>query len=186
MNRASSGALPLLAISVFFAAAVAALVLLRSPALVPRTGEPAPDFSLPELSGGQIELSGRRGRVLFVNFWATWCPPCRDEAPSLERLYQRLRGEGFEVLAISVDAPGMSEQIGAFRAELGLSFPILLDPGKRTHDAFGVTGVPETYLIDHEGRLAERFIGPRDWDDPRYARTVRRLLARGRAEVGGG
>ena len=187
MTRASGGALPLLALSVLFAAAVAALVLLRAPLPLPRTGDPAPDFRLPDLAGAQIDLSGQRGRVLFVNFWATWCPPCREEAPSLERLYQQLRGEGFQVLAISVDAPGMREQVDAFRAELGLSFTILLDPGKRAHDGFGVTGVPETYLIDREGRLAERFIGPRDWDDPRYARTVRRLLSRvPAAEVSGG
>ena len=187
MTRASSGVLPLLAISAFFAAGVAALVLLRAPPVVPRTGDPVPDFRLPDLAGAQVDLSGQRGRVLFVNFWATWCPPCREEAPSLERLYRELREEGFELLAISVDAPGMNAQIEVFRSELGLSFPILLDPGKLAHDAFGVTGVPETYLIDSDGRLAERFIGPRDWDDPRYARTVRRLLSKAKApEVGDG
>ena len=95
----------------------------------------------------------------------------------LERLYGRLRAEGFEVLAISIDARSDLDEVVEFQRELGLSFPVLLDPRQTAHSAFGVSGVPETYLIDSQGRLAEHFIGPRNWDDPRYARAVRRLLA---------
>ena len=189
MTAERGGIVPLLALAGLAALLTGALVLLRGPAFeVARVGAAAPDFALPGLAGEPVVLSQQRGSVVFVNFWATWCPPCRDEAPSLERLYAKLRDDGFRVLAVSVDAAGEEAAVDAFVLEFGLSFPILLDPGKRAHDSFGVTGVPETYLIDAQGRLAERFIGPRDWDDPRYARVVRRLLAERDpgAEVRGG
>jgi peroxiredoxin len=178
LSRERSGALPLLLASGLFALLIGALALLRvPPGAGARVGSPAPDFALRNLGGESIALQEQRGSVVFVNFWATWCPPCRDEAPSLQRLYGRLHEEGFEILAVSIDAPGQGKAVEEFRREFGLSFPILLDPAKDAHAAFGVTGVPETYLIDASGRLAERFIGPRNWDDPRYARVVRRLLA---------
>jgi peroxiredoxin len=161
-----------------FAFGLAALVLGRAPAPGPERGGLVPDFELPDLlSGAPVALSAQRGRVVFVNFWATWCPPCREEAPSLERMYGRLRAEGFEVLAISIDARSDLDEVTEFQREFGLSFPVLLDPDQTAHTFFGVTGVPETYVIDTRGRLAERFIGPRNWDDPRYTRAVRRLLA---------
>ena len=178
MSKSGGGVLPLLVVTAAFAVGIAALVLLRgASAPFAQLGSPAPDFELATTDGGSTTLAAQRGKVVFVNFWATWCPPCRDEAPSLERLYRELRDEGFEVLAVSVDAPASREEVEAFEREFELSFPVLLDPGKRAHDAFGVTGVPETYLIDRGGRLQERYIGPRDWDDPRFARAVRRLLA---------
>jgi len=142
-------------------------------------GSPAPEFQLPDLQGGEVALAALRGRVVFVNFWATWCPPCRDEAPSLQRLYNQLGSDNFEILAVSIDAPGAQGEVAEFGREFGLTFPILLDPNKGAHRAYGVTGVPETYMIDPQGRLVERFIGPRDWDDPRYVRTVRRLQQSG-------
>ena len=186
MSDERRGVVPLLAIAGLFALAIGSLVLLgvegRAGA---QLGQTTPDFRLPRLDGSPVALSEQRGRVVFVNFWATWCPPCRKEAPSLERLYERLREDGFEVLAVSIDAAGQEAAVEAFRREFGLSFPILLDPSQDAHRSFGVTGVPETYLIDAQGRLAERFIGPRDWDDPRYSRVVRRLLERdsGREEL---
>ena len=186
MSDQRSGFVPLLVISGLFALGVAALVLMRAPATGPERGAPVTDFELPDLAGAHVSLSAQRGRVVFVNFWATWCPPCRDEAPSLERLYGRLRLEGFEVLAVSIDATSDRGEVAEFRREFGLSFPVLLDPGQTAYSAFGVTGVPETYMIDPQGRLAERFIGPRNWDDPRYARAVRRLLAAGAGELTGG
>lgn len=135
-----------------------------------------PEFRLQDLEGRPTALSELRGRVLFVNFWGTWCPPCREEAPALERLHRALRGEGFAVLGVSIDDPGAEAEVVEFQREFSLSFPILRDPGKRVYAEFGASGVPETFLVDAEGRLVERFIGPRDWDDPRYARAVRRLL----------
>jgi peroxiredoxin len=142
-------------------------------------GAPAPGFELPALSGTAVALGDLRGRVVFVNFWATWCPPCREEAPALERLYRRLRGEGFEVVGVSIDDPSGREAVERFRDEFSLSFPLLVDPDRSAYRAYQATGVPETFVVDRSGRLAERFVGPRDWDEPRYANAVRTLLAAG-------
>ena len=116
MSERRRGTVPLLVISALFALGLAALVLTRAPGSAPKRGGPVPDFELPDLSGAPVALSAQRGRVVFVNFWATWCPPCREEAPSLERLYGRLRAEGFEVLAISIDARSdLDEVVGPNR-----------------------------------------------------------------------
>jgi peroxiredoxin len=149
----------------------------------PPVGEAAPGFDLPRLEGGRMSLDDLRGKVVYLNLWATWCAPCRTEAPSLQRLYADLRDDGFVVVAPSVDAAGDEAKIEAFRTELELEFPILLDPDKLVATRYGVSKFPETYLIDAEGKLVEAYIGPRDWDDPKYARAIRRLLA---ARVPGG
>jgi peroxiredoxin len=168
-----------------------AIVVLR-PSIAPplRIGSPAPEFRLPALTdsgppgqaGGARSPSELRGRVLFINFWATWCPPCRDEAPSLERLYQRLKTHGLEVLAVSIDDPGARATVESFQREFSLSFPILLDPSQTVYRAYQATGVPETFVISPEGRLIERVVGPRDWDRPRYTELVERLMG----QSGGG
>jgi len=137
---------------------------------------PAPGFELPDLEGRMVSLAGQRGRVVFINLWATWCAPCRTEAPALERLYRELGGQGFEVLAISIDDADQREAVESFRDEFQLTFPILLDPGRVAYAAYQATGVPETFVVDGEGRLAEWFIGPRSYDEPRFARAVERLL----------
>lgn len=161
-----------------FAAGVAITAVLRPPVEPPlRAGAVAPAFELPALSGEAIALGDLRGRVVFVNFWATWCPPCREEAPALERLYRSLRAEGFEVLGVSIDDAQAREAIEHFRAEFGLSFPLLVDPDRSAYRAFQATGVPETFLVDAAGRVVERFVGPRDWDEPRYKSAIRALLA---------
>ena len=140
------------------------------------TGMPAPGFELPDLEGRMVSLTEQRGRVVFINLWATWCAPCRTEAPALERLYRELGGQGFEVLAISIDDADQREAVESFRDEFQLTFPILLDPGRVVYAAYQATGVPETFVVDAEGRLAEWFIGPRSYDEPRFARAVERLL----------
>ena len=141
-----------------------------------RSGASAPEFDLPALEGGAASLAAYRGRVVFVNFWATWCTPCREEAPALQSLYQRLRSEGFEVLGISIDDAGARDKIAAFVREYGLRFPVLLDPDQRAYREYQAYGVPETFLIDKEGRVVERFVGPKQWDDGRYERVIRELL----------
>jgi peroxiredoxin len=137
---------------------------------------PAPAFELPDLEGRMVSLAEQRGRVVFINLWATWCAPCRTEAPALERLYRELGGQGFEVLAISIDDADQREAVESFRDEFQLTFPILLDPGRVAYAAYQATGVPETFVVDAEGRIAEWFIGPRSYDEPRFARAVERLL----------
>jgi peroxiredoxin len=142
----------------------------------PASGVAAPGFTLSRLEGGELSLESLRGKVVYVNLWATWCAPCRVEAPSLQRLYAELRDDGFVVVAPSVDAAGDAEKIAAFRDEFGLDFPILLDPEGIVAAKYDTAKYPETFLIGPDGTLVEAYRGPRDWDDPKYARAIRRLL----------
>jgi peroxiredoxin len=151
-----------------------------------RSGEPVPEFTLSRLEGGELSLRELRGKVVYVNLWATWCAPCKEEVPALQRLYAELHDEGFEIVAPSIDVRADVGKITQFRDEYGLGYPIVLDPDRSVYLRYGATGVPETYLIDAEGRLAEAYIGPRDFDDPRYARAIRELLAARDAGAGHG
>ena len=113
-------------------------------------GFPAPGFSLAGLDGRVISLKDYRGKVVFLNIWATWCPTCREEMPSMEKLYRELKGEPFEILAVSVDKEG-GKRVAAFKEAQNLSFPMLLDPEGTIGRPYGVTGVPESYIINKEG-----------------------------------
>lgn len=125
---------------------------------------PAPDFTLPTLSGGPIRLSELRGKVVLLNFWATWCVPCRTEMPSLEALYQRYQDRGLEVLAVNLDMLSTAG-VEAFVQEGGVTFRIALDPSWSTARNYRVVGLPTTYLIDRGGNLVVREVGERDWMD---------------------
>jgi len=187
LSEPRGGFVPLVAAVALFAAVAAGFALWRAPSVPSlRPGSAAPDFALPA-PGGPVSLHALRGRVVFVNFWATWCAPCREEAPSLERLYRQLRAEGFEVLGISIDAPEDEAAVEAFTAEYGLTFPIPRDTDQKVYGAYRASGVPETFLVDQSGVVLERFVGPQNWDDPRYVRAIRNALAAGgRAEAEGG
>ncbi|MAE93159.1 MAG: hypothetical protein CL910_00720 [Deltaproteobacteria bacterium] len=139
-------------------------------------GRVAPLFSLPDLTGEPLSLAGLQGQVVLVNFWATWCKPCEEEMPAMERLYQALREEGFELLAVSVDED--TEEVRAFRDRLALSFPILHDEGQQVARRYQSFRFPESFLIDREGLVVERYIGPREWDAPAYRARIARLLGR--------
>ncbi len=153
-----------------------------------RIGYRAPDFTLPDLDGKPHRLSDLRGKVVFLNLWTTWCPPCRMEMPAMERLYQRLRGRDFVMLAVSEDEQGASAVV-PFVAELGLSFPILLDPEARLSPRYGVTGYPETFVIDRDGNVVNHTIGPADWGSEEMVAYFVALLdqrpAAARAAAGG-
>jgi peroxiredoxin len=138
-------------------------------------GSAAPDFALPSLDSDRpIVLSDLRGRVVLVNFWATWCKPCEDEMPAMDRLYRELRPAGFELLAISVgEQPSV---VRPFRDRLGVAFPILLDSDKRVATRWHTFAFPESLLVDRDGTVLERYVGPRDWDAPPYVARIRRLL----------
>jgi peroxiredoxin len=180
LSEKRSGVLPLVVAVALFAAGVAVFASLREPSGPSlRPGSVAPEFTLPVAAGADVTLADLRGQVVFVNFWATWCAPCREEAPSLERLYRALHAEGFEVLGISIDASEDQAAVDAFAREFELTFPIPRDAHKRVYGAYRASGVPETFLVDRQGRVLERFVGPQDWDDPRYARAIRRALAAG-------
>ena len=125
-------------------------------------GIAAQDFRLPTLTGDYLTLSDYRGKVVFLNIWATWCPPCRDEMPSMESLYQKLKGRRFELLAVSIDKE-REKAVQPFAAKYGLTFPVLLDPDGKTYRLYGLTGVPESFIIDKNGTVIHKVIGPQDW-----------------------
>jgi len=143
-----------------------------------RVAQPAPNFTLPGLDGKMVSLSDHRGHVVLVNVWATWCPPCVDEMPSMERLYQELKGENFEILAISIDALG-EKAVAPFMKKFNLSFPALLDPNATIKTLYQTTGVPESFIINQDGLLLEKIIGPRNWAAPEAVGYFRDLMRSG-------
>lgn len=147
-------------------------------------GSRAPDFALPDLAGGTVRLSDLRGKVVFLNFWATWCPPCKVEMPSMEALHRSLEGQDFVMLAVSVDEGGEAA-VRKFLEEIPHSYRVLIDAGaagerlsSRTGKAYGITGVPETFIIDARGTIVEKIIGPADWASPGMMDYFRGLLAK--------
>lgn len=157
--------------------AAALFALARSGTVAPplEPGREAPSFELASVDGGApVSLASLRGKVVLLNFWATWCKPCEDEMPAMERLYRSLAGEPFELVAVSVDVD--AAPVRAFRERLGLSFPLLLDPDRNVADAYQSYRFPESWLIDASGTLVARYVGPREWDAPEYEARVRRLL----------
>jgi cytochrome c biogenesis protein CcmG/thiol:disulfide interchange protein DsbE len=146
-------------------------------------GKPAPDFNLPDLNEKTVRLSDYRGKVVFLNFWATWCKPCREEMPSMEVLYKNFEKDGFVVLAVSIDRVTTKKDIPPFVKGLNLTFPILVDSWGQTDKRYKLLGVPETYIIDQEGILREKIIGPRDWTVLDNLRNITALLKTGSKSV---
>lgn len=138
--------------------------------------QPAPALKLKGLDGQLHDLAQLKGRVVLINFWATWCPPCRREMPSMERLSQALKGEAFSVLAVDVGED--PDTIDAFTSQLDatLGFPILLDTRSRAMQAWKVAGLPTTFLVDKQGRIVASAIGGREFDHPEIVRAIRELL----------
>ena len=134
---------------------------------------PAPDFTLQDMDDETHRLSDYRGRVVLVNFWATWCPPCRREMPSMQRAWEQLRPEGIEILAVDVGED--EETIFTFSGELELEFPILLDHDATAVEKWPVRGLPATFVVDPEGRIAYQVVGGREWDDPAIMEQLRQL-----------
>lgn len=150
-------------------------------------GAPAPDFAAVTLEGSPASLGDFGDQVVLLNIWATWCPPCVYELPSMERLYQEFTGEPFEIVAISIDAPwGQPDAVGrlggdirAFADSLALTFPILHDPEGQIQRTYQTTGVPESFLIGRDGLIYRKVSGATDWDRPEYIEFIRRLLQEG-------
>ena len=170
-----------------FIAAVLVILLLRNERDSTGTttkqiqvGFPAPNFTFPDLNGQQVSLSDHRGKVVLVNIWATWCPPCRQEMPSMQKLYERFEGENFEILAVSIDSTGR-EAVGPFMRTMNLTFPALLDSRENIRPLYGVTGVPESFIIDKEGIVVEKIIGPIDWATPKVFLFFQDLIKKARS-----
>jgi len=135
----------------------------------------APDFCLEELSGKKVELKHFKGQVVFLNFWATWCGPCKEEMPSMEALYQRFKEKGFVFLAISVDYEE-KKKVKEFIDKHRYTFPVLIDSKGLTLDLYGVKGIPTTILIDKKRRMVGRAIGPKDWKHPEIISILNQLI----------
>ncbi len=140
-------------------------------------GVSAPNFTLPGLDGKMVSLTDYKGKVVFLNIWATWCPPCVEEMPSMEKLYQELKGKAFEILAVSIDASGAKDVL-PFMKKYKLSFPALTDTRGAIKELYQTTGVPESIIIDKDGIIVEKVIGPRDWATPGAIRYFRNLIQR--------
>ena len=142
----------------------------------PATRRPAPDFTLSGLDGKTVRLTDYKGKVVLLNIWATWCPSCVEEMPSMEKLYKELRGEHFEILGVSIDESG-AKAVAPFMQKYKLSFPTLVDPGGRAvQSLYRITGVPESFLVDKEGNIAQVIIGPTDWATPEAIRYFKHLI----------
>jgi cytochrome c biogenesis protein CcmG, thiol:disulfide interchange protein DsbE len=136
----------------------------------------APNFRAVNLgTRDSVSLEDYRGSVTLVNIWATWCLPCRDEMPSMQRLYDSLAARGFRIAAISIDE-GSPEDVTAFAEKFGLTFDILHDRSGQVERLYQTTGVPESFLLDRRGVLVKRVIGAHDWSSPANIGAVERLL----------
>ena len=138
-------------------------------------GVQAPDFALATPDGKQnLSLASLRGKVVLLNFWATWCPPCREEMPSMERLSQEFKDQGLAVVA--VDLQESPKQVARFMKDFRLSFPAALDADGKVAARYQVRALPSTFLVDRAGRVVGQAAGPRDWASPESKRLIRWLL----------
>jgi len=154
----------ILLVGVVILGAVFGIVWMQSAKYEPLVvGKTAPDFSLSDLNDKPYRLSDFHGKVVFLNFWATWCKPCREEMPSMEVLYKNFEKDGLVVLAVSIDRVTTTKDIPPFVKGMNLTFPVLIDSWGQTDKPYKRMGVPETFIIDQQGVIREIVIGPRDW-----------------------
>ena len=139
----------------------------------PTLGQQVQDFELADLDGERHALTDYRGEVVIINFWATWCPPCRDELPSLERLHRTMKDKGVRILAVSVDE--RYDDLELMSESFQLSMTVLHDSGKRVSRLYQTFKFPETYIVDPDGILRSKIVGPRDWMDPTVIRDLVKL-----------
>jgi peroxiredoxin len=136
------------------------------------------DFTLPDLEGNERKLSDYSGKVIFLNFWATWCKPCAEEMPSMQKVYEQFEGKPFEIVAVSVDSEPAST-VAEFVETYGITFPVLHDRSGKIKETYKTTGVPETFIVDQNGVVAEKVWGPRDWLEPASLKVINDLLENG-------
>ena len=141
-------------------------------AVTPQSG--APDFTLPSLDGPNLRLREQRGQVVMINFWATWCGPCRSEMPHLSKLYDKYRASGFVLLGVSVDDD--AKKAADLAARLGLKFPVSFDTDKKVSRLYDLSAMPSTVLIDREGRVRHVHRGYHEGYEDTYDQQIRGLL----------
>jgi len=168
----------LFAALVLIAGAGLYLTLFHRPGTGPKIGAMAPEFSLPAPDGKPVPLQSFRGKIVLLNFWATWCGPCQQEMPSLEALYQRYKDRGFVILGVSLDEEGWPV-VEAFLKRVPVTFPLLIDSLQSVSDTYQIFRIPETYLIDAEGKIIDKFVGPQDYNQEIFYKKVERALKGG-------
>lgn len=141
-----------------------------------KEGQRAPDFRLPS-KNGTVTLSGLKGKVVLINFWASWCPPCVQEMPALEALKKRMSGSDFELLAINVEEEGW-QGVDEFVKRTGISMKILLDQRGETAAKYGTFRLPESFLIDKNGIIVKRYLGGRDWIAPLVLVEIKKYVVK--------
>lgn len=144
----------------------------------PRVGFKAPNFTLPDLDGNQISLSDLKGHVVMLNFWATWCGPCKIEMPSLQELEDQLSGKKFKILALSNDYQGV-RIVKPYIEKYGYTFTNLIDKNFEVNDMYKVHSIPTTMLIDQDGVITNKFFGARNWSSSRYKDLITKLIKSG-------
>jgi peroxiredoxin len=149
-------------------------VITMQPDGPPVQGNPAPDFTLVDIEGKTWTLADLKGQVVFLNFWATWCPPCVSEMPAMQNLYNTLPQDQFKMLAILYGDEARNAT--AFAEKLDITLPILLDEGNQVGMNYGLTGVPETFILDKKGIIREKFQGPAEWDSADAIHMIRRYI----------
>jgi len=154
------------------AAALAALACVSAVAAL--TPGPAPDFTLHSVGGTNLRLQEQRGQVVMLNFWASWCGPCKQEMPRLNRLYEKYHASGFQLLGVNVDDD--ARNASGVSSTLGLRFPILLDTEKRVSRLYDLSTMPSTVLIDRDGRVRYVHLGYKDGYEKTYEDQIRELL----------
>jgi peroxiredoxin len=162
-----------------FGAGATAFAQQQAPQTVPALAEPfsAPEFTLEGEDGKTYGLSDFRGQVLVVNFWATWCPPCREEMPAMERAWEQVRDEGIVILGINVGED--ADTIFEFTGQYPVSFPLPMDRDSLVIQRYRVRGLPTTYIIDPRGMVTHRAVGSREWDDPALLDALRAMRRKG-------
>jgi peroxiredoxin len=140
----------------------------------PENRTPAPDFTLKDLAGRPVSLKDLEGKAIFLNFWATWCVPCRQEMPTMEKLHREHHKQGLEVVAINFREN--KAEVQKFVNELGLTFTVLLDTEGKVSEQYGVWSLPLSYFINRKGEFAGKVIGYRNWHSPEAQRFFRDLL----------
>jgi peroxiredoxin len=156
------------------AALLAALVATAWPAAADDAAVPAPDFTLASRAGGQLSLADLKGQVVMINFWASWCGPCRQEFPALDQIYAKYKPMGFTIVAINVESEKSDAE--KFLAATPASFPILFDPDNAVSGRYGVSAMPTTVLVDRQGRVRWQHRAYKPGDEAKYIEQIRAAL----------
>ena len=144
---------------------------------VVKVGYPAPDFTFRDLDHKEVSLSDYKGKVVLLNLWSITCPSCIDENPYFESLFQKMKGDkDFHLLTVVTNRGETEREVAPFAKKHGLNFHILIDNKKVAWKRYKLTGWPETFLLDRDGIIVEKFIGPRDWSSPAFVRKIEKLI----------